>query len=54
MTSGDYLRLEDMFTNDKLRRIKGAEKILETYDPNQDNHVFIDALRFQELHEQQA
>jgi hypothetical protein len=27
-----------MFTNDKLRRIKGAEKILETYDPNQDNH----------------
>jgi hypothetical protein len=29
MTSGD-LRLEDMFTNDKARRIKrGAEKILD-------------------------
>jgi hypothetical protein len=42
MTSGDYLRLEDMFTNDKAK--KGAEKILETYDPNQDNHKLIDAL----------
>jgi hypothetical protein len=28
----------------RLRRIKGAEKILETYDPNQDNHKLIDAL----------
>jgi hypothetical protein len=36
MTSGDYLRLED--TNDKAKKKKGAEKILETYDPNQDNH----------------
>jgi hypothetical protein len=27
----------------RLRRIKGAEKILETYDPNQDNHK-LDAL----------
>jgi hypothetical protein len=42
MTSGDYLRLEDMFTNDKKNK-KGAEKILETYDPNQD-HKLIDAL----------
>jgi hypothetical protein len=44
MTSGDYLRLEDMFTNDKAKKNKkGAEKILETYDPNQDNHK-LDAL----------
>jgi hypothetical protein len=41
MTSGDYLRLEDMFTNDKAKK-NGAEKILETYDPNQDK--LIDAL----------
>jgi hypothetical protein len=27
MTSGDYLRLEDMFTNDKAKKNKkGAEK----------------------------
>jgi hypothetical protein len=38
MTSGDYLRLEDMFTNDKAK--KNKEKILETYDPNQDNHAY--------------
>jgi hypothetical protein len=44
MTSGDYLRLEDMFTNDKAKKNKRAEKILETYDPNQDNHKLIDAL----------
>jgi hypothetical protein len=44
MTSGDYLRLEDMFTNDKAKKNKkGAEKD-STYDPNQDNHVLIDAL----------
>jgi hypothetical protein len=31
MTSGDYLRLEDMFTNDKAKKNKkGAEKTLET------------------------
>jgi hypothetical protein len=29
----------------RLRRIKGAEKILET-NPNQDNHKLIDALHF--------
>jgi hypothetical protein len=44
MTSGDYLRLEDMFTNEAKKNKKGAEKILETYDPNQDNHKLIDAL----------
>jgi hypothetical protein len=43
MTSGDYLRLEDMFTNDKAKKNKKG-KILETYDPNQDNHKLIDAL----------
>jgi hypothetical protein len=32
MTSGDYLRLEDMLTNDKFKKNKkGAEKILETF-----------------------
>jgi hypothetical protein len=42
MTSGDYLRLEDMFTNDKAKKNKkGAEKILETYDPNQDNKALL-------------
>jgi hypothetical protein len=33
-----------MFTNDKAKKNKKAEKILETYDPNQDNHKLIDAL----------
>jgi hypothetical protein len=31
-----------MFTNDKAKKNKkGAEKTLETYDPNQDNHKLL-------------
>jgi hypothetical protein len=44
MTSGDYLRLEDMFTNDKAKKNKKElKRSLETYDPNQ-IQSFIDAL----------
>jgi hypothetical protein len=54
MTSGDYLRLEDMFTNDKAKKNKkGAEKILETYDPNQDNRLLMHCM-ISGTHEQQA
>jgi hypothetical protein len=53
MTSGDYLRLEDMFTNDKAKKNKkGAEKILDLF-----HQVTINLLMhcmISELHEQQA
>ena len=45
MTSGDYLRLEDMFTKGKANQNKKElTAILKNYDPNQDSHKLIDAL----------
>lgn len=45
MTSGDYLRLEDMFKNGKAKENKKElADILKNYDPNQDSHKLIDAL----------
>lgn len=45
MTSGDYLRLEDMFKKGKAKENKKElAAILKNYDPNQDSHKLIDAL----------
>jgi hypothetical protein len=54
MTSGDYLRLEDMFTNEAKKNKKGAEKILETYDLIRITISLLMHCMIQELHEQQA
>lgn len=45
MTSGDYVRMEDLFTGKKGKENKAElKKVLDNYDPNQDSHKLIDAL----------
>lgn len=45
VTTGDYVRIDDLFSGPKAKVYKEKIKdVLDNYDPNQDNHKLIDAL----------